>query len=73
MKVYVKATPAARLVLSDVLDGTVTNITVSVSNRPYMCFDIWGNYINTLDYIKNVGCEEYVFPPKENKKEGDKR
>lgn len=67
MKVYVKHNENSIQVLHDVLNKRVTNITVSVSNRPYMCFDIWGNYINTLDYIKACGCEEYIFPPKENK------
>lgn len=67
MKIYVKANDAARNVLADVLNGKITNITVSVSNRPYYCLDVWGNYINTLDYIKMNGCEEYVFPPKEKK------
>lgn len=67
MKIYVKATDAAKTVLSDVLSGKKSNITFSVSNRPYYCLDIWGDYINTLDYVKMVGCEEYVFPPKEKK------
>lgn len=67
MKVYVKHNDHSLQVLHDVLSGEITNITVTVSNRPYMCFDIWGNYIKTLDYIKDCGCEEYIFPPKEKK------
>lgn len=67
MKIYVKKNEAALTVLEKVIDGEITNITASISNRPYMCFDVWGNYINTIQYLKDVGCVEHVFPPKDNK------
>lgn len=68
MKMYVNKDAAARAVLKDVLDGTKTNITVSVGSRPYMCFDIWGDYMNTVEYVRKCGCTEYVFPEKGDKK-----
>lgn len=67
MKVYVVKNDAALGVLKVVINGDLTNITASIGNRPYMCFDIWGDYINTIQYLKDVGCVEYIFPPKDKK------
>lgn len=67
MKVYVVKNDAAVGVLQSVINGDIKNITASISSRPYMCFDIWGNYINTIQYLKDVGCVEHEFPPKDNK------
>ena len=68
MKMYVNKDNAARKVIADILDGKIENITATVSKFPSVCLDIWGNYMNTVDYIRACGCTAYVFPEKGDKK-----
>lgn len=64
MKIYVHNDSSLRALLVELLEGRLHKVTVHVSDRPYACIEVWGSYIEMVEYIKAHGCAEYKFPEK---------